>query len=89
MKKILLSFVAGLVMVSLVGTSWAAMITGKVDKIDEKGSYYFVKDEKGKTHKIHFDTTTKKTGEVKIGADVKVDEEKGHAKSVEVIEKKM
>ena len=48
MKKILLSFVAGLVMVSLVGTSWAAMITGKVDKIDEKGSYYFVKDEKGK-----------------------------------------
>jgi hypothetical protein len=88
MKKMAIGMlvVAGLL---AVGTSgWAATVTGELTKIDEKGSFYFVKDAKGKEAQIHFDATTKKTGDVKVGAHVTVDEEKGHAKSIEVMEMK-
>jgi hypothetical protein len=73
---------------AFVGTSWAGMVSGTLSKIDEKGSYYFVKDAKGKEHKIHFDNTTQKTGAVKAGARVKVDVQKGHAKMIKVMEGK-
>lgn len=88
MKRILVSLVMALAVLSLVSTSWAGMISGTLNKIDEKGSYYFVKDAKGKEHKIHFDNTTQKTGDVKVGAQVEVDQSKGHAKSIKVMETK-
>ncbi|HLB02023.1 MAG TPA: hypothetical protein VJM77_02685 [Nitrospiria bacterium] len=88
MKRILFSIIMAVVILSFVSPSWAEMVMGTLAKIDEKGSFYFVKDAKGKEHKIHFDDTTKKTGDVKEGVEVKVDEDKGHAKSIEVVEVK-
>ncbi len=88
MKRILLSLVMAFAVLSLVSTSWAGMVSGTLDKIDDKGSFYFVKDAKGKEHKIHFDNTTQKTGDVKVGAQVEVDQDKGHAKSIKVMETK-
>jgi putative sterol carrier protein len=81
-KKFLSGFIVAVGMVALVSTGWAGMIEGTLSKID--GSNYIVKDAKGKEHKIHFDDTTKKEGEVKEGAKVTVDEAKGHAKSIKV-----
>ncbi len=89
MKKGIMIGMFAVVGLLAVGTmSWAATVMGNLTKIDDKGSYYFVTDEKAKETKIHFDGTTKKTGDVKVGAHVKVDEEKGHAKSIEVMEMK-
>ncbi|MBI3609689.1 MAG: hypothetical protein HY204_03195 [Nitrospirae bacterium] len=88
MKRILSSLVMAVVVLSFVGLSWAGMITGELTKIDDKGSFYFVKDKKGKEHKIHFDNTTQKTGEVKAGDQVTVDVTKGHAKSIKAAEAK-
>lgn len=88
MKKILSGMVMTIAVLSFVSLSWAGMVTGTLEKIDEKKSVYVVKDDKGKSHKIHFDTTTQKIGEVKAGAKVEVDEEKGHAKSIKVAEEK-
>lgn len=86
MKRILLSVVMAIALLSFVTPGWAMEIKGELVKIDEKGSFYFIKDAKGKEHKVHFDNTTKKTGDVKVGANVEVDEDKGHAKSIEVEE---
>lgn len=88
MKKTLLTLVGAFALLSLVSTGWAAMIKGNLTKIDDKTSMYTVKDAKGKEHKIHFDDTTKKTGEIKEGVDVEVDDAKGHAKSIKVVEAK-
>ena len=88
MKRLLFNMAMAVVILLFVSSSWAGMVTGTLAKIDEKGSFYFVKDAKGKEHKIHFDNTTKKTGDFKEGVMVKVDENKGHAKSIEVVEKK-
>jgi hypothetical protein len=88
MKRILLSLVMVFAVLSLVSISWAGMVSGTLDKIDDKGSFYFVKDAKGKEHKIHFDNTTQKTGDVKAGTHVEVDVDKGHAKSIKVMEMK-
>lgn len=88
MNKILLSLFLAVVTVSLASTSWAGVIMGTLEKIDDKGSFYFVKDDKGKEHKIHFDKSTQKTGEIKAGAHVEVDEANGHAKSIKVMEMK-
>lgn len=85
MKKTLLTLVGAFALLSLVSTGWAAMIKGNLVKIDDKTSMYTVKDAKAKEHKIHFDDTTKKTGEIKEGVDVEVDEVKGHAKSIKVV----
>ncbi len=88
MKRILLSLVMSLAVLSLVSTSWAGMVSGTLNKIDDKGSFYFVKDAKGKEHKIHFDNTTQKTGDIKVGTHVEVNQAKGHAKSIKVMEMK-
>lgn len=87
MKRIFQGMIMAVAVLSFVSMGFAAMIKGKLEKIDEKASTYVVKDAKGKTHKIHFDATTQKTGDVKVGAMVEVDEEKGHAKSIKVEEK--
>lgn len=87
MKRMLFGLVMAVAILSLVGTSWAGMVMGDLVKIDTQGSFYFVKDKDAKEHKIHFDKTTKVTGEVKVGAKVEVDEDaKGHAVSIKVME---
>jgi len=88
MKKTLLTLVGAFAILSLVSTGWAATVKGNLVKIDDKTSMYTVKDAKGKEHKIHFDDTTKKTGEIKEGVNVVVDDAKGHAKSITVVEAK-
>ena len=88
MKRILQGMIMAVAVLSFVSLSFAAEVKGKLEKIDEKGSFYFIKDAKGTEHKVHFDATTKTTGDVKVGATVEVDEDKGHAKSIEVEEKK-
>lgn len=86
MKRILLSLVVTVIALSFVSMSWAGIISGKLEKIE--GEYYMVKDKAGKEHKIHFDNTTQKTGDVKAGAKVEVDEDNGHAKTIKVVETK-
>lgn len=88
MKRILQSLIMSIAVLSFVSMGWAGMITGKLEKIDEKGSFYHIKDAKDKEHMVHFDATTKKTGDIKAGVHVEVDEEKGHAKSIKVVEEK-
>lgn len=87
MKRILLGLVIAVAALSFVSMSWAGMIEGELSKID--GSFYVVKDKDGKEHRIHFDNTTQKTGDVKAGANVEVDEANGHAKSIKAAEMKM
>ncbi|HTP40993.1 MAG TPA: hypothetical protein VML36_01090 [Nitrospiria bacterium] len=88
MKKLAIGMLVVAGLLAVVGTSWAATVMGELTKIDEKKSFYFIKDDKGKVHKVHVDATTKKTGDIKVGAQVTVDEAKGHAKSIEVMEMK-
>jgi len=87
MKKMILGLVVAVAALSFVSMGWAGMISGELSKID--GSFYIVKDKDGKEHKIHFDNSTQKTGDVKAGANVEVDEANGHAKSIKVTEMKM
>jgi hypothetical protein len=87
MKRILLGLVIAVAALSFVSMSWAGMIAGELSKID--GSFYVVKDKDGKEHRIHFDNSTQKTGDVKAGANVEVDEANGHAKSIKATEMKM
>ncbi|MDD5435089.1 MAG: hypothetical protein PH343_06645 [Nitrospira sp.] len=87
MRKFFQGVLTAAVVVSFVSVSFAGMIKGKLTKIDEKKSVYVVKEGKTK-HEIHFDATTQKEGDVKVGSMVEVDEDNGHAKSVKVVEKK-
>jgi hypothetical protein len=87
MKQMILGLVVGIAVLSFVSMSWAGMVTGELTKID--GSFYVVKDKDGKEHRIHFDNSTQKTGDVKAGANVEVDDANGHAKSIKVMEMKM
>ena len=87
MKPMLLGLVVGVVVLSFVSMSWAGMVTGELTKID--GSFYVVKDKEGKEHRIHFDNSTQKTGDIKAGANVEVDDANGHAKSIKAMEMKM
>jgi hypothetical protein len=87
MKQMILGLVVGVAVLSFVSMSWAGMVTGELTKID--GSFYVVKDKDGKEHRIHFDNSTQKTGDVKAGANVEVDDANGHAKSIKVMEMKM
>lgn len=89
MKRILQGIIMAVAVLSFVSLGFAAEIKGKLEKIDEKGSFYHVKDAQGKEHKVHFDATTKKKGDIKVGAMVDIDEERGHAKSIEVEEMDM
>jgi hypothetical protein len=85
MKMILIATIS--IVLSSTCTSWAGMIQGELTKID--GSFYVVKDKDGKEHRIHFDSTTQKTGDVKAGANVKVVEGNGQAKSITVLDLKI
>jgi len=87
MKRILLGLIMAAGVFSFVGMSSAEMVMGELTKID--GPFYFVKDKDGKEHKIHFNDSTKKTGDVKAGAQVEVDDANGHANSIKVMEMKM
>lgn len=86
MKRILFSLLMMVSLLSFNSMGWAGMVMGELMKID--GSFYVVKDTDGKEHRIHFDDSTKKTGDVKAGAHVEVDNENGHAKSIKVMEMK-
>jgi len=55
---------------------------GEVTKIE--GAMVEVKDAKGKTHMLHTDDTTKKTGEIVVGAKVIFTEAGGHAMTITV-----
>lgn len=83
MKKVLLSLLVAFVVLSFVSMGWAGMVSGDLVKID--GSFYVVKDKDGKEHRVHFNETTKKEGDVKAGAKVEVDNQGGHAASIKVI----
>lgn len=85
MRKILMGLYAFTLVLSIGTLGWAAAVTGDLTKIDEKGSFYFIKDSNGKEHKVHFDATTKKSGDIQVGSRVMVDEEKGHAKNIQVM----
>lgn len=87
MKRILLSLIMAVAVLSFIGTGWAGMVMGELMKID--GEFYVVKDKDGKEHRIHFDNSTKKMGDVKAGVHVEVDESNGHAKSIKPMEMKM
>jgi uncharacterized protein (DUF1684 family) len=87
MKRMLLGLIMGIAVLSFVSMGWAGMVMGELSKID--GSFYVVKDKDGKEHKIHFNDSTTKTGDVKAGAHVEVDESNGHANSIKVMEMKM
>jgi hypothetical protein len=83
MKKLFLGAVITAATLGLTGLGWAEMVMGDLVKID--GSFYVVKDSKGKEHRIHFDPSTKKEGDIKAGAHVEVDNDNGHAKSIKVV----
>ena len=87
MKRMLLGLIAAVAVLSFVSMSWAGMIMGELTKID--GSFYVVKDKNGKEHRIHFNDSTQKTGDVKAGAHVEVDDSNGHANSIKAMEMKM
>lgn len=86
MKRMLSGIIMAVAVLSFVGLSWAGMVMGELTKID--GSFYVVKDKDGKEHKIHFNNTTQKTGDIKAGAHVEVDDANGHANSIKVMEMK-
>lgn len=82
--------VAGIMTVSLASVSFAMKghIKGEVTKIE--GDMVTVKDAAGKDHMLHVDkTSTKKEGDIKVGARVEADaDDSGHAKSIKVEAKK-
>jgi len=70
-----------------VGLAADMKVDGKVDKVE--GEFVFIKDAKGKEHKLHVNEETKKTGEIKTGAEVEaIMTDMGHAKSITVKESK-
>ncbi|MCI0527884.1 MAG: hypothetical protein L0Y56_10650 [Nitrospira sp.] len=96
MKKVLgllgcLLLVVAFSGVGLAGEEMGAKggnVTGEVVKIS--GEMVDVKDGTGKVHSIHVDPkSTKKTGELKVGAKVMADvNDMGHANSISVQENK-
>ncbi len=86
MKRVLSGLMMAVAVLSFVSMSWAGMVMGELVKID--GSFYVVKDKDGKEHRIHFNDSTKKAGDVKAGAHVEVDNADGHANSIKVMEMK-
>lgn len=86
MKKVVLA-VSALALV-LAATPWAtaATLMGELSKIDEKGSFYILKDSHGKETRIHFDKTTQKMGKIAVGSRVQIEEDNGHAKSVKAVD---
>ncbi len=73
---------------SEMGAKAAGNISGEIVKIDKE--MVDVKDSDGKIQRIHVDPkTTKKSGELKVGAKVTADvNDTGHANSISVQEDK-
>lgn len=69
---------------SEMGAKATGNLSGEIVKIDKE--MVDVKDSAGKIHSIHIDPkTTKKSGELKVGAKVTADvTEQGHANSITV-----
>lgn len=87
MKRIFQFLLFTAIVISFASLSFAGTIKGKLTKIDQKTSMYTIEDSKGK-HEVHVDASTKKTGEIKTGTMVEVEEDRGHAKSIKVEENK-
>jgi hypothetical protein len=87
MKRILLGIIMSFAVLSFVSLGWAGMVSGELTKID--GSFYVVKDKDGTEHRIHFNDSTMKSGDVKAGAQVEVDDDNGHANSIKATDMKM
>ncbi len=96
MKRGILYLLAGLIAVTFSTVSFAMekerghdedLIKGEITKVDKE--MVTVTDEHGEEHMLHVDKTTKKKGEIKVGAHVMAEATgSGHAKSIEVHEAK-
>lgn len=85
MKKVML-FLTALSLLGLVSSAYAVeMITGTVAKLER--TFITVEDlESGDQVRVHFDERTEIKGKLKEGTMVEVEEEKGHAHSIQVLE---
>lgn len=81
---IAMGFVMSAAILMSAGMARAEMVKGEVTKIS--GDMVDIKDAKGAVHTVHNDpSTTKRTGEVKVGAMVEADvTSMGHANSITV-----
>jgi len=69
------------------GKSVSNKMLGKVLKAE--GAFVLVVDEEGRTHKFHFDETTRLNGKIKAGTAVVVESsDSGHAVSISVDDQK-
>ena len=85
MKNLAAVFAAFCFVFALVTVGFAGdmKIEGKVEKMD--GGFVYIKDAKGKEHKVHTNESTKMMGEVKPGADVEaMVDDQHHGKSIMV-----
>jgi len=57
-------------------------IKGKLTGID--GQFYLIKDTKGAEHRVHFDNTTKVSGELTAGVDVEAYVKNDHVTEIKV-----
>ncbi len=86
MKKVFMFFVAAVVAINIASFALAKekgphKVSGEVVKAE--GEFVEVKDAKGKVHKFHVATSTKKSGEIKMGAMVEAEaDESGHALAI-------
>ncbi len=86
MKKMLMLLVVFVMAITFVGVGIAGggKIHGELVKVE--GEFFEIKDDQGKMHKLHFDRTTKQTGDIKAGAKVEAEAtEMGHTKSIMVM----
>lgn len=83
MKKLSLGLAAVLALAFWVTPGWAKALTGTLEKIE--GQFYVLKNEQGGENRVHFDSTTRKTGEPSAGNRVEIDEKNGHARSIKVL----
>jgi len=87
MRRTLLGIIMAVVFLSFVSMTRAEMVSGQLVKID--GSFYVIKDKDGKEHRIHFNDMTQKSGDIKPGDHVEVDNDKGHANSIKAMKMDM
>ena len=86
MKKFRVFSVVAAVMIGFVTLGYAMKmhpVAGEVTKME--GEFVEVKDTEGKTHKLHTNETTKKVGEIVVGAKVTFEEMGGHANIISVV----
>lgn len=87
MKKLFAAAIAAASIFSFTAIAGEGGIHGTLQKID--GSFYVIKDTAGKEHRLHFNDTTKKVGDIKEGAKVEVYVEKDHVTKIELDHGKM